>query len=118
MIDEFMHRVVPLEYSWRQRLPALELLALINNSVGADGQDMHRDASERPAALGVKVQIPLVDVDLSMGPLCLYPLSHVSMHAISMCCAPVFATVYKGSAILYSHALLHHGTANTSPRHR
>ena len=166
IVDEYTSRVLPAgQPRWSMAsmlsmtppapptaapLPALEMVTLLNNPAGSLGQGVHKDASLWPARLGLKVQIPLVDVDPTMGPISLYPLSHTrhthssssssisiflsrlfpwlfpwdtpkaaaDSAAASLACGALHGNVSRGTAIIYSHSLAHHGTPNNSSRDR
>ena len=160
IVDEYTSRVLPAaQPRWSMAsmlsmtppppppaapLPALEMVTLLNNPAGSLGQGVHRDAARWPASLGLKVQIPLVDVDPTMGPVSFYPLSHVRHTRSSssssssgsflwrlfpwgtpkaapddpLACGALHGNVSRGTAIIYTHSLAHHGTPNNSSRNR
>ena len=92
-----------------RRKVTLEMASIIHSMAGSDAQDWHQD-SDLPEA--IKMQVPLVDVPLELGPAELRPLRN------NVTCETVHAVTRKGGALLYQHSLLHRGSANRGPRAR
>ena len=103
--------------------PSLEYMTFIHSMRGSDSQHFHQDSS---FVDGVKVQVPLVDVELEMGPVEIRSVradgeirrvgdirgdNEVSSQS-SDTCSQFNATTRRGAAILYLHTAYHRGTAN------
>jgi ectoine hydroxylase-related dioxygenase (phytanoyl-CoA dioxygenase family) len=91
---------------------------------GADNQHRHRDAGHLfpdycvgpiLPAYAINVAVPLIDVDLSIGPTAIWPGTHRLIGSeISNDRPPTVHTLERGDAILIDYRTLHGGLPNTS----
>ena len=99
----------------------LELMTVIESTAGSADQRWHQGwrylfhPEERLPPAALIVAVPLVDVNLEMGPTEICAGHNLRFYRGWRCPEPVSASTTRGTAILFDYKTLHRGPANRHP---